>query len=159
VLWLVTASIGDAPIAIIACVALVLGVVLAARGRRGEPVAERAGAPEQPTAAPEEPAAAVLSVPVAPAAAPITPAATPVTPPAPAVGHGPIRFVTHDDEPGEPAAVEPEPTPPPAPPEPVAAESEPGDHEPPPPPATPQPPSTTFRQGSIKIGGLDRRKT
>jgi hypothetical protein len=173
VLWLVTASIGDAPIAIIACLALVVGVVLAARGRRGEPVAE-------PATGPEEPAAPTLSAPPAPAT-------TPARPAAPAVGHGPIRFITHDDEPGVPVAAEPAPAPPeavaaepaPAPREPVATEPAPALREPvaaepepepeperddqeppspPPPPATPQAPPTTFRQGAIKMGGLDRRK-
>jgi hypothetical protein len=161
------ASIGDAPIAIIACLALALGVVLAARGRRGEqPLAEAAAAHEEPAAAPAPSVpAASAATPTALAlpAAPAPPAAPP--PPAPAVGHGPIRFVTRD-EPVAPGAVEPERPAPAA----VAAEPEPAPFAAPepqtgsapedddPPPATPQPPPTTFRQGAIKIGGLDRRK-
>jgi hypothetical protein len=165
VLWLVTASIGDVPIAIIACLALVLGVVLAARGRRGEPAVVRAESAE-------ESPPAMLSVPPASAA----------TPAAPAVGHGPIRFVTHDDEPSSPSPEpvrlaprrEPAPVTPPAAPAPPATEREPAQEpappqeptpaqEPSPPPspqqpAAPQTPPTTFRQGAIKIGGLDRRR-
>ena len=133
-LWLVTAAVGDAPTAIIACVALVLGVVLAARGRRGEPAVERAAPP------PADPPAAPL----------VVPAAAPAGAPAPAVGHGAIRFVTNDDVPPEPQPEPPEPQPePPEPPEPPP---------PPPPPAVPQVPPTTFRQGSIRVGGIDRRR-
>jgi outer membrane biosynthesis protein TonB len=164
VLWLVTAALGDAPTGIIACLGLVLGVVLAARGRRGEPA----------VAAEERPAEPLTML-----------TADTEAPPAPAVGHGPIRFVTRDepqpqpepepepepqpepepaaaDEPPDPgAAVEPEPEPePPEPPEPApaaAAEPEPEQAPPPPPPpAVPQVPPTTFRHGRIRVGGLDR---
>jgi hypothetical protein len=126
VLWLVTATIGDAPIAILACAGLLLGVWVMARGRRSEAgAAVASNASPSPTAPGDSVAAPALDD----------------APPAPAVGHGPIRFVTHPEgdravEPGQ--AAEPEPP-----------------REPPPPPL-PEVAPTTFRQGGIRVGGLER---
>jgi hypothetical protein len=118
VLSLVTATIGDAPIAILACAGLLLGVWVMARGTRPEAGAAVASDPSPPA-----PGDAVAAAPADEA------------PPAPAVGHGPIRFVT---QPGPDDAVEPE-----------------SPREPPPPPL-PEVPPTTFRQGGIRVGGLER---
>ena len=110
----VTATLADGPTAIIACVALALGVLIMARGARG-------GTRE-----------AVVQAPDAPPEAPTT------------FRHGAIKLAEPEPEPEpEPVAqldVPPEPEPEPA----VPA-----------PPPLPQVPPTTFRQGSIRVGGID----
>ncbi len=129
-------AIGDVPTAIIACVGIVLGVLAMARGRRGEP-ASPAPAQDAPVAA----RAPVTVSPVRDEPAAAAPAA---------VGHGPIRLVRPDEP---PAAAPPAPGPPAAPaPEPPAAPAP----EPPAEPPAAQEPATAFRQGRIRIGGLER---
>jgi hypothetical protein len=145
VLWLTTAAIGDAPTAVLACAGLLLGVWLLARGPRREAVA----APAQ--AEPETPAPAV---------------ATPV--PSAVVGTEATTFrqgtIHLADEPEPEPAAQGEAE--------ADAEPEPGsDAEPQPaaevapapapaPPVSPMPefPPTNFRQGRIRVGGLDRGK-
>jgi hypothetical protein len=131
VVWLITATLGDVPTAILAGAGLLLGVWIMARGTRG-------GVREAPVA--------VAAAPPAPPA----PAAPPVPdddPPAPTTfRHGTIRMGSSDD--GAPAA-SPAPEPEPEPelePEPAA----------PPPPPLPQVPPTEFRQGRIRVGGIER---
>ncbi len=124
----VLAALGDAPTAAIAVVAIVLGVLLAARGPREK---RPAGAAEETEAAPT-----LLKVPIAP-----PPDVEPgfVGPQGEVVGHGPIRLGAV----GPPPAPEPAPPPPPPAPEPVAAT---------------EPPAVHFRQGRIKLGGRDAGK-
>jgi outer membrane biosynthesis protein TonB len=177
VLFPLIAALGNVPTAIIACAGIVLGVLVMARGRRGEAAAQVVDAP----AAAAPPAMLPLLVPDE-------------RRPAPAVGHGPIRFITHPrpepvsaefepaeqtapaPEPAAESAPEPEPEQVPAPepapdpdpdpdPEPEAEaeadqtpEPEPEPEQPPVPPSPPRPPvpPTTFRQGTIRVGGLER---
>jgi hypothetical protein len=158
--WLVPAALGNALTAIAACAGLLAGVWFMARGSRR---ANDAGT-----------AVAVDEAP--PAAAP-PPAADPDEPPHPRATtfrQGAIRFrsepATEDAAPAP--APEPAPDPAPAPaaelelpaePEPPAepeaeAPAQPEAEAPPPPappaPARPQVPSTSFRQGRIRLGGL-----
>jgi outer membrane biosynthesis protein TonB len=141
--WLVCATIGDAPLAVIACAAIVLGVVIMARGRRGETFAPSGAAPQTP------PAAAAAATPVVAAAAPPAVAEAPAT----TFRHGAIKLAD-EPEPGPAPAAPPLPPAAPAQPEP-AAEPEPPPAAPAPPPP-PQAPPTGFRQGRIRVGGLER---
>jgi hypothetical protein len=145
VLWLLDAAIGDVPTAILACVGIVLGVLAMARGRR----ADGAGAARS-----EDVSAAPASAPVA-RSVPEEPAA----PPAPAVGHGPIRLVRRESEPQRVAA-DPAPQAPPVPgpsPDPDPAPDPASGQAPAPaPPRFPEEPATNFRQGRIRVGGLER---
>lgn len=122
-LWLVTATIGDVPIAILACAGLLLGVWVMARGTRSDAGAAAAGMDEPP----------------APAAAARAP--SPVAPEAPqptTFRQGTIRLG------GEtPPATDSEPESQGAPSQPAA-------------PPLPEVPPHGFRQGRIRVGGLER---
>ncbi len=122
-LWFVIAALGNVPTAIIACVGLVLGVLMMARGARG---GARETVAAQPTPAP-------VVMPIVPAVA-VTPAE-----PATSFRHGTIKLA--DDAGPEPAA---------------EAQMAPRADEPAPPAPAPQVPKTTFRQGTIRVGGLER---
>ena len=128
----VLAALGDAPTAAIAVVAIVLGVLLAARGPREK---RPAGAAEETEAAPT-----LLKVPIAP-----PPDVEPgfVGPQGEVVGHGPIRLGAVGPLSGGDPGAEPAPAAPPPAPEPVAAT---------------EPPAVHFRQGRIKLGGRDAGK-
>ena len=104
----VLAALGDAPTAAIAVLAILVGVLLAARGPREKRAAGDAGAEEQP-------GPTLLKLPVAD-----TPAAEPgfVGPEGEVVGHGPIRLGGRGplgtgaaDEPAPVQSVTPEPEP------------------------------------------------
>jgi hypothetical protein len=141
--WLVPAALGDALTAIVGCAGLLAGVWFMARGSHAG-----AGLSVAPSAAPPSPAAVPEAEPDE------TPDPTPFR-------HGAIRLV---DEPApEPALAavepEPEPAPPPAPAL-AAVEPEPEPPEPPEPPAylpppLPPAPRTSFRQGQIRLGGIE----
>ena len=144
--WLVLAALGDALTAILGCAGLLAGVWFMARGSR----------------APVGLSIVSSAAPPAPAPAP-APGAEPPDPPATTFRHGAIRLV------GEPApapapaltAVPPEPEPEPAPtPELAAVPPEPAPEPEPPvpaylPPPVPQAPRTSFRQGPIRLGGIE----
>ena len=155
----VLAALGDAPTAAIAVVAIVLGVLLAARGPREKRAAGDIGGQEEagPT---------LLKVPMSAA-----PEAEPgfVGPAGEVVGHGPIRLgapcrpARRRRAPVEPAPVEP--APPPAASAPPLVESP----APPPPPDEPKDAAwrvaaraansaVHFRQGTIKVGGKPAAK-
>jgi len=163
----VLAALGDAPTAAIAVVAIVLGVLLAARGPREKRAAGGTGGQEEtgPT---------LLKVPVAAA-----PEAEPgfVGPEGEVVGHGPIRLGAPGAlsggalEPAAPAPAAPEPAPTLAEPAPPPAASEPPLVESPAPPTPDEPKDSTwrvaaraansavhFRQGTIKVGGKPANK-
>jgi DNA polymerase-3 subunit gamma/tau len=157
VLWLTIATLGDTPTGILACAGLLLGVLIMARGARGGARERPAPAAPPPADAPAAPAPAAAAVVPAPAEDVAT-----AEPPATTFRHGAIRFADAPEpgpEPAPEAAVAPQPPPPPEPePEPEPApepEPEPAALVPPP---LPQTPPTTFRQGSIRVGGLDRRR-
>jgi len=132
----VLAALGDAPTAVIAIVAIMLGIFFAVRGQRGERGAV-AGTGAADVAAPT-----LLKVPVAPAEpAPDADADGLQTMAVGEVGHGAIRLGRPDVQaepppavPAEQAAVEP----PDGPPAPAS--------QPPPAPGT-----ASFRQGPIKL--------
>jgi hypothetical protein len=158
VLWLVNAAVGDVPIAIVACAGLLVGVWAMVRGRGADAqavVAPAAAAP--PASAP--PAPAPLDDPAAAPAAPDPPAATTFRQGAIRLGGDAAPAPEVAAQP-EPAAAAPEPdaqTPPPQ----AAAAPEPDAPTPPPQPAAPplpQAPPTDFRQGRIRVGGLERGK-
>lgn len=157
----VLAALGDVTIAVIAVAAILLGVLLAARGPREKRVAAGSVAPHE--------SGPRLEVPVAAA-----PDAEPgfVGPEGTVVGHGPIRVGGGGAlGAGEPAAREPEAEPQPAAPAPDATGEAPPDVAPPaeearapaepPPPKDPAwrvaaraaNPAARFRRGAIKIGG------
>jgi hypothetical protein len=135
--WLVLAALGDALIAILGCAGLLAGVWFMARGSD---------------------AGVGLSVaPSAPPAPAPAPAPEPPDPPARTTfRHGPIRLVGESATAGPPApgpalaAVSPEPEP--------GLETEPEPAPSPPahlPPPVPQAPRTSFRQGPIRLGGIE----
>jgi hypothetical protein len=148
--WLHPATLGDVSIAILAGAGLLLGVWFMARGSRARAREEIARSDAQ-----SSPAGVAAAEPVAsPAPAP----ANPTT-----FRHGRIRLVS---EPGlrlvsEPSSAKPEPETPPAAPPPLLRLSEP-EPEPETPPAAPSPPPfpqaprTSFRQGRIRLGGIER---
>lgn len=138
--WLVLAALGDALTAILGCAGLLAGVWFMARGSRSG-----GGLSIAPSAAP--PTAAAV------------PAAEPAETPDPtAFRHGAIRLVGEEPAtaPAPPAsalaavppalepAVEPEPEPEPPPPPPAYL-----------PPPIPSAPRTSFRQGPIRLGGIE----
>jgi outer membrane biosynthesis protein TonB len=160
------AALGDALTAILGCAGLLAGVWFMARGSRAGgglsiapsatptaaavPEAEPAEAPDptafrhgairlvgEPATAPAPPASASAAVPPAPPASALA-----AVPPAPEL------------------AVEPEPEPEPEP----EHEPEPQPEPPPPPPAylpppIPPAPRTSFRQGPIRLGGIEHGRT
>lgn len=151
--WLVLAALGDALTAIVGCAGLLAGVWFMARGSHAS-----AGLSIAPSAAPP------------PVAAPA--GETAETPDPTPFRHGAIRLV--DEPAAEPASklavVEPEPELAPEQPEPepepaseLAPEPEPEsapepEPEPPPayvPPPLPRAPRTSFRQGPIRLGGIE----
>jgi DNA polymerase-3 subunit gamma/tau len=145
VFWLVLAALGDALTAILGCAGLLAGVWFMARGSRAG-----GGLSTAPSAAP--PTAAAV------------PAAEPAETPDPtAFRHGAIRLV------GEPAPAPPPPASalavvPPAPERAPEPEPEPEPEPPPPPPAylpppIPRAPRTSFRQGPIRLGGIEHGRT
>jgi hypothetical protein len=147
----VMATLGDAPTAAIAVVAILLGIFFAARGPREQ---RGAGAAED-----GERAAVLLNVPVTP-----PPDVEPgfVGPEGDVVGHGPIRLGVAGplgSVQAAPAPVAPEPVVPDEPPPPPAAEpalfaSPPTIPEPPEPGGSaPAQDAMHFRQGTIKVGG------
>ncbi|MEA2144406.1 MAG: hypothetical protein QOI64_2836 [Solirubrobacteraceae bacterium] len=176
----VIAALADAPTAAIAVVAIVLGLLLAARGPREKRAAAAANGAE-------ESGPAMVTLPTATATAPATEAEPGFVGPAgEVVGHGPIRLGIHGPPAGEsaapaaapapapavdaPAPAEPSlPVPAPAP-APVAEAPEPPAQEPEEPAAHKEPgwrgaaraanSAVRFRQGAIKIGGkaAGRRK-
>ncbi len=117
------AALGDAPTAAIAVVAILLGVFVVARGRRGEKAAGPGGAEAGPS---------LLTVPIAKARAAPEPEGL-QTMSVGQVGHGTIRL--GGAAPAEPAATEP-PTPEPAAEEPRPATAEAPAWQPPPPEPT-----------------------
>jgi hypothetical protein len=165
VLWLLTATFGDAPTAILGAVGLVLGVLLMARGRRGgdgavvAQTARRTQVLVRKPLSPDGDEPAVEDAPAEPVAPqPYVPPTRSYAPPTPYIAPAEPIVLT-------PPEVAPEPVPAPEPP--VPAEPEPQDRsapEPPPVPGTPPPapfpqqPPTTFRQGHIRMGGVHRGK-
>jgi DNA polymerase-3 subunit gamma/tau len=157
VFWLVLAALGDALTAILGCAGLLAGVWFMARGSRAGgdlsiapsaapptaaavPVAEPADTPD-PTAFRHGAIRLVGEPPTAPAA------------PAPAVGAVPPAPALAVVPPAPELAVEPEPVPEPEP-----------EPPPPPPPAylpppIPRAPRTSFRQGPIRLGGIEHGRT
>jgi hypothetical protein len=140
----VMAALGDAPTAAIAVVAILLGVLLVARGPREK---RAAGAVDE-----AEPTPTLLNVPISPA-----PDVEPgfVGPEGEVVGHGPIRLGAVGPLSGSETAAAPAPAP--SEPQPAPA---PGPDE----PEEPKDPAwrvaartansaVHFRQGAIKIGG------
>jgi hypothetical protein len=154
VYWLVLAALGDALIAIVGCAGLLAGVWLIARSSRAG-----AGVPASGAEPPE-----IAPVPGAGPAAADEPA--PDDPPATTFRHGTIRLASapaRDDAastsesqaaPSPWPALAPEPRPALAPAPAPESETEP---EPPfVPPPLPVAPRTSFRQGPIRLGGLER---
>jgi outer membrane biosynthesis protein TonB len=146
VYWLVLAALGNALTAIVACAGLAAGVWFMARGSRADAGAPVAGADEPPPAAP----------------LPVADPEEPAGPPATTFRHGAIRLVgapaTEDAAPAPEPVPAPEPAPAPksapAPkPAPEPEASPPPAHAPPPPP---QGPPTSFRQGRIRLGEVER---
>jgi hypothetical protein len=154
VYWLVLAALGDALTAIVGCAGLLAGVWLIARSSRAG-----AGVPASGGESPE-----IAPVPGAyPTAADEPP---PDEPPATTFRHGTIRLASapaRDDaaSTSQPQAA-PSPRPAPAPePRPALApapapESETEPEPPFVPPPLPAAPRTSFRQGPIRLGGLER---
>jgi outer membrane biosynthesis protein TonB len=182
---LVVAALADAPTAAIAVVAIVLGLLFAARGPRDK----------RGSGAADERAPMMVSMPAgSPAPSAPEPEAEPgfVGPQGEIVGHGPIRLGVSGlsgageaarpppeavAEPAQPAAAEPAPDPSPTAAVPAAEEPAPPPAEQPPAPSPEQPPAAEppseerepawrvaaraagsavhFRQGTIKLGGRD----
>ncbi|MEA2148802.1 MAG: hypothetical protein QOD69_632 [Solirubrobacteraceae bacterium] len=139
--WLITATLGDVPTGILAGAGILVGVWIMARGTRG--------------GGGEAPVPAVAPPPSAPVAA--APPAPDDEVPAPTTfRHGTIRVGASRDP--APAAPDPEPEPEPAAaPDPDPDPDPPAASEPAPaPPPLPQVPPTGFRQGRIRMGGLER---
>jgi hypothetical protein len=154
VFWLVLAALGDALIAILGCAGLLAGVWFMARGSRAG-----SGLSTAPNAAPPTVAAA----PVAPVAEPAA------TSDATAFRHGAIRLVEEPaTAPAPPASASAPAAVPPAlelaPAPELEPEPEPEPEPPPPPPAyvpppVPRAPRTSFRQGPIRLGGIEQGMT
>jgi hypothetical protein len=141
----VLAALGNAPTAVIAVVAIVLGVVLVARGHRGEPAAGLG------TAGEAGPSPAPVPVPIT-AAEPATDATGLQKMTVGEVGHGAIRLGSVGWQ-REPAAAAETPQVMPAAPEPEAVAAP--EPEPAAVPAPQVPPAASgavpFRQGTIKL--------
>jgi hypothetical protein len=158
VYWLVLAALGDALTAIVGCAGLLAGVWLIARSSRAG-----AGVP----ASGGEPAEIAPGPGPGPAAAPADESA-PDDSPATTFRHGPIRLASaagRDDaaspsEPRAPPVPWPAPAPPPEPGPALAPAPAPEPQPEPEPPFVPPPfpaaPRTPFRQGRIRLGGLER---
>ena len=141
----VLATLGDTPTAAIAVAAIVLGLLFAARGPRGELRRASSGEPSEP-GGPTEPAPAPISAPIG------APGVEPgfVGPEGTVVGHGPIVLGAHGPLSG--GAVEPAPLPaPPAP----APEPEPTPELQPERQAEATPSPIPFKQGRIRLRPAD----
>jgi hypothetical protein len=144
VYWPVLAALGDALTAILGCAGILAGVWFMARGSRaGAGLSIASSAPPPPPA------------PVADPAEPPDPPATTT------FRHGAIRLVGEPAAEGPPApglaavpAPEPEPELAPEPEPELAPEPEP-EPEPYVPPPVPRAPRTSFRQGPIRLGGIE----
>jgi len=139
--WLHLATVGDIAIAILAGAGLLLGVWFMARGSRAH-----ARETYAPSAA--QPAPTGVS-----AADPATPTGAPAQPTT--FRHGTIRLARAPEP--DPTKPERDPEPEVPPPFPQAPPTKPDrDPEPEAPPPFPQAPPTSFRQGRIRLGGIER---
>jgi hypothetical protein len=145
--WLVLAALGNVLTAIVGCAGLIAGVWFMARRSRAD----------------GSTAVAVDEAPLAAAPPPVADPDEPPDPPATTFRQGAIRL--RSEPATEDAAAAPAPEPVPAPEPAPAAEPAPAPEPPPepeapppsapPPPAPPQVPPTAFRQGRIRLGGLE----